>query len=267
MKLEFLKPLPELEPYVTKIWAFENNTGLINHGTLIAPNARCKIIISYKNILTTTDNKRTAICNEGDICFIGLRDVPVTLGSPAGATGSIGIELTTAGAYRFLNIPLHEIANNLFSFETLYGNPGKRLLEKVIDSEEPKQKLNIVQGFLIDYLSANEKNNSIVDYAVNYIWSSHGLAPVKELERKLGYSRRYLDLLFKEHLGISPKTLCTIARFQSFFKYLTLGEFKASGKIADLYYDQSHFIKEFKRYTGFTPTQYTTLNNDFGKNF
>lgn len=269
MKLEFIKPSPELKPYITKIWVFENNTGLVNHGTLIVPNARPKIIIPYTNALTTTDREKTATCREGDICFIGIRDEPVTLGTAEGATGSIGIELTTAGAYRFLNSPMYEITNTLFSFSELYGKEGRELVQKMVNECNPKLKIKLIQDFLLAQLKEENKYSSIIDYSVQFIASSHGLASIKQLERKTGYTKRYIDLLFKDHLGISPKTYATIVRFQHFYKNLANAEAFKSDRhsFLELYYDQSHFIKEFKRYTGITPMQYSNMNNDFGVHF
>lgn len=263
MKLQFIQPRQQLKPYITKIWLFENNSGFINHGTLIAPNARAKIIIPYKSELTTTDNKKTGICKESEIYFIGIRDVPVTLGTPKGATGSIGIELTTEGAYRFINVPMYQLTNNLYSFSDLYGKDSKELYQKITDEEDPKVKINIIQEFLIKQLSKDTRNNLVVNYSVDLISSLHGLTTINELEKKTGYSKRYLDLLFKNHLGISPKTLATIYRFQHFYKHFSTEEINSD----DLYYDQSHLIKEFRRYTGYSPKQYSKFNNDFGKHF
>jgi AraC-like DNA-binding protein len=263
MKFEFIKPIAALKPYITKIWWFENAIGFVNQGTLIAPNARAKIIIPYKNPLTTTGSGKKAICKEGDIYFIGLRDAPVSLGAPNGTTGSIGIELTTAGAHRFLTIPMHHLTNTLSSFSDLYDKKGEELLTKMMDMENPRQKIKLIQSFLVERLHTSA-SNSIVNYAVSFISSSQGLASIKELEKNTGYSKRYLDMLFNQYLGISPKTFATIARFQHFYK--SSGTSNAEN-IYDLYYDQSHFIKEFKRYTGHTPLQFSRLNNDFGKYF
>jgi AraC-like DNA-binding protein len=262
MKLQFIQPRSELKPFITKIWVFENKLGLLNHGTLIAPNARAKIILSYRNALATTDSKKTATCHEGDICFIGIRDMPVTLSSPHGANCSLGIELTTEGSGRFLPVPMYHLTNNLFSFSDLYGSEGNDLIRRMAEEENPKQKAAVVQQFLLRQLSKEKSRNPIVHFSVNFISSLHGLTTIKDLEKKTGYSKRYLDLLFKNHLGISPKTLATIQRFQHFYKrgYADLN-------IYESYYDQSHFIREFKRYTGLTPMQYAQFNNDFGRNF
>jgi AraC-like DNA-binding protein len=263
MKLQFIQPRLELKPYITKLWLFENNNGLVDHGTLVAPNGKAKIIIPYKNAIETRDNIKSVICKEGNIYFIGIRDVPVTLGTPEGKSGSIGIELTTDDAWRFLKVPMYQLTNNLFSFSELYEKEGNVLLQMIMNEENPKQKIEIIQDFLLQQLANANHNISIVNYSVNLISSLHGLTTIKQLERKTGYSKRYLDLLFKNYLGISPKTLATIYRFQRFYKHLQ----NLSTNIYDCYYDQSHFIKEFRRYTGLTPMQYAKFNNDFGKNF
>lgn len=267
MRLEFITPISALRPYVSKFWLFENNTGLVNHGTLIAPNAKPKIIIPYKNSLTTTDNRKTTICKENDICFIGVRDVPVTLGTPEGTTGSIGLELTSAGAYKFLHVPMDDLTNNLLSFSDLYGHAGKELLRQVEDHDDPHKKIDLIQRFLLTQLIANRRTNAIMDFSVNFISSTCGLISIKQLEKKTGYTKRYLDLLFKQNLGISPKAYATIVRFRNFYKNFDEDNATARQSVLELYYDQSHFIREFKRYTGYSPTQYARLQNDFGKYF
>lgn len=264
-KLQFIEPIFPLKQYITKIWWTEHPSGMHSQGTLIAPNAKAKIIIPFRNALTTTNQKKMAICHEGGIYFIGIRDTPVTLGSLQGPTGAIGIELTTEGAYRFLKIPMYHITNDLFSFADLYGRDGIEIINRINDEENPLQKIRLIQNFLLDQLRHINSQNAILDYSVSLITSLYGLTTIKQVEKKTGYSKRYLDLIFKNYLGISPKTLATIQRFQHFYKH-----FESSSpnlNIYDLYYDQSHLIKEFKRYTGLTPIQYSNFNNDFGKNF
>jgi AraC-like DNA-binding protein len=260
MKLQFIQPLPELCPYISKLWLCEHTGGLARHGTLIAPNAKPKIILPYKNALTTSGNGKITLCRESDICFIGIRDVPVTLGSPEGDSGSIGIELTTAGAYKFLRTSMAGLANDLFSFSDLFGKSGSELTERVGETEDPLRKVAIIQQFLLNALRMANRSNGIVDYAVDLVLATSGL-----LEKKTGYSRRYLGMLFNDHLGISPKTYSTIVRFQAFYKGLP-GEVSTPDPLG-LYYDQSHFIREFRRYTGLTPTQYAGFHNGFGRQF
>lgn len=78
---------------------------------------------------------------------------------------------------------------------------------------------------------------------------------VKELERQTGYTRRYLDLLFKQYVGFCPKVLARIFRFQKFYRKSAEGlPFETLKEdLYTFYYDQAHFTKEFKRMTGYSP--------------
>lgn len=269
MKLQIILPVQELRPYILRIWLAETDNGLTDHGTLVAPNAKPKIMIAFKNAISATDHNKTDYCKEGNICFIGIRDVPINLITPRGATGSIGVEFKTEGAYRFLRNPMNELANNMFSFSDVYGHIGRELIEMISNEKNPIQKIKIIQDFLIKIIHKTNRDNCIIDYSTEYISSLKGLTTIKELERKTGYSSRYLEMLFNEYLGVSPKTLITIYRFQRFYK--ALSNYKIPNlpidNIYDFYYDQAHYIREFKRYTGYTPVQYSKFNNDFGKIF
>jgi methylphosphotriester-DNA--protein-cysteine methyltransferase len=135
------------------------------------------------------------------------------------------------------------------------------------DEPDPENKINFVQKFLLQQLRNNlTSQNHIVDYSVKFISSLNGLSTISQLEKKTGYTKRYIDLLFKNHLGISPKTHATIHRFQHFYKFSHSGEktISTATDIYEMYYDRSPFIKEFKRFTGYSPSQFSKLKNDFG---
>jgi hypothetical protein len=108
-----------------------------------------------------------------------------------------------------------QLTINLFSFSDLYEKDSNELYQKITDEKDP---------FLIKQLSKDTRNNLLINYSVTLIFSLHGLTTIYELEKKTGYSKRCLDLLFKNQLGISPKTLATIYRFQYFYKHFTPDE-------------------------------------------
>ncbi len=270
MHIQFIQPKPELQAYIDSFWLFESKYGVPQtDNRVIAPNAKAKIIIPFRNAISTIENDHLTHYKEGEVFFIGIWDKPVVLSTHNTETGTIGIELTPRGAYRFSAIPMHELTNRIFSFSDLYGKKGRDLEQEMGNHDSPQAKTELIQNFLINCLGEENKTNLIIDYAVDLLSSTDGLTEIKELERKTGYSKRYLDMLFKQHLGISPKTLSTIIRFNKFYKLWANTEaadfFKDS--LYEVYYDQSHFINEFKRYTGYSPSQYAKVKNEFGKIF
>jgi AraC-like DNA-binding protein len=83
------------------------------------------------------------------------------------------------------------------------------------------------------------------------------MVSIARLEKETGYSARWLHRKFSEHLGTGPKNLSEIIRFRQFYQaYSTNGELQGlKSLIYHYYYDQSHFLRAFKRFTGFSPTE------------
>lgn len=270
MILKRIIPRPELQNFIDTFWVFENDFGVpTDDSRVIAPNGKAKFIYSYLNGLSTIDQGTQTDYKEQDLFFIGIWDRPVTLTSKARTTGTIGIELTPNGLHRFTRLSAFEVLNKIYSFTDIYGLAGKDLLERLSNTISLEEKIAELQRFLINIIKLTNRNNTLIDYSVQLIKNTSGLVTIKELEDKMGYSKRYLDMLFKDHLGISPKTYSSIVRFQSFYNLWANSNSTNfyTDNLYELYYDQAHFIKEFKRYTGYSPKLYANLKNDFGKIF
>ena len=111
------------------------------------------------------------------------------------------------------------------------------------------------------------ENDMKFAYAVSAVWNGRGRISIAELSRDLGLSDRWLRVRFSERLGIGPKTFASIVRFQSCFQTLLRDKqgFLENRRFHDFYYDQAHFIKEFKRFMGHPPAKYAALQNEVGE--
>jgi len=270
MNVSFTRPEQQLSPYVALIWVFESRFGVpLADSRLIVPDGRAKIIAPYRNSLCAAVDTRLLNAKEHHIFLVGIQTHPTTIASTATDTGTIGIELTPKGLYHLFKLSMHEITNRMVSFEELFGSPGARLQNRVGDAEDPRAKIALLQTALTHLLQQNEKEYALLDHTLDLLAGTHGMMRVQELAAHLGYTKRYLDRLFQEHVGVSPKSLASILRFQEVYQGWM--QHQSSPFFRDqwpaYYYDQSHFIKEFKRFTGFTPQQYTAITNEFGRAF
>ena len=270
MKVSFTKPQKQLSPYIDTFWVFESSFGLpTTDSRIIVPDGRAKIIVPYKNPLSVAIEGSPIYTKELLIFLTGIQTNPRTICSPTSETGTIGVELTPKGLYRFFNLSMHEITDRIYSFEDLFGAWGVLLQNSIGNIETPDEKIALLQTALTHLLRGNTKNYSLLDYTIDLITQSAGMMRIQELAAETGYSKRYLDILFKEHVGLSPKSLASILRFQNI--YQLLAQENAAGFLNDnlyaYYYDQAHFIKEFKRFTGYTPQKYTELATEFSRAF
>lgn len=272
VKLQFqpIEPHPLLKNYIEKMWLFESSGKMpVDDIKLVVPNGNIKLTVSYQNGIVADINGKTFSSKEHDITLAGLIDTPVILDVEKDvATGTIGIEFNPRGAYRFFHFNLNGIQNQIYPLSDLLGKEGKQLAAQINDVASVKGKITVLQQFLLQQLLSKDED-SIFDYCIEKIIASKGRIAIKELEKKTGYSSRWLNMKFNDKLGISPKNLASIIRFRQYYQSLVNGN-EASffrNDFYELYYDQSHFIKAFKRFTGLPPTKLEQQINDFGKNY
>ncbi len=270
MQFHHIEPHFLLKNYIEKMWIFESSGKMsLDDMKLVVPNGNIKLTVSYKNGIVAAMNGKTFASKEHDITLTGLIDVPVILDVDKDvATETIGIEFSPQGAYRFFHLAFNHIQNQIYSLNDLLGNIGKQLTEQINNATSVQQKTGLLQQFLLKQLSLQDED-LIFEYCVEKIISSKGKVTVKELEKKTGYSSRWLNMKFNNNLGISPKNLSSIIRFRQYYQSFIIGNERSFFKndFYELYYDQSHFIKHFKRFTGLSPAKFEKQINNFGESY
>jgi len=252
------------------MWVFESSGKMpVDDMKLVVPNGNLKLTVSYQNGIVAAVNGKIFTSKEHDITLTGLVDVPVILDVDEDvATETIGVEFSPQGAYRFFHFTLNDIQNQIYSLSDILGSTGKQLIEQINNSSSQQEKIVVLQQFLLKQLSL-QNEDLIFEYCVEKIISSKGRITVKELEKKTGYSSRWLNMKFNDKIGVSPKNLSSIIRFKQYYQAFINGNEKSFLKndFYELYYDQSHFIKDFKRFTGLPPTKFEKQLNDFGESY
>ncbi|MBA3827492.1 MAG: helix-turn-helix transcriptional regulator [Taibaiella sp.] len=258
-------PHPLLAPYISKMWVFESSGRLPDQDRkLIVPNANLKLALTYRNGLVARIADKTFIQSENELSLTGLVDSPVILDPQDDAqTGTIIIEFNPLGAYRLFHLSYREVKNKIVVLPDLIGNRAEELQSQLADAGALDLKLQILQNFLIKQLEKTAPD-PIYDYCINRISDFRGLISVAQLEKETGYSARWLHAKFSEHLGTGPQNLSEIVRFKQFYEAYSTGTKLQNLKehIYHYYYDQSHFIRAFKRFTGFTPTDLQNSINE-----
>jgi DNA-binding phage protein len=202
MKVSFTRPEQQLSPYVALIWVFESSFGVpLADSRIIVPDGRAKIIVPYRNSLCAAVSNRLLNAKEHQIFLVGIQSNPTTIASTATDTGTIGVELTPKGLYHLFKLSMHEITYRMVSFEELFGPQGARLQTMVGEAEDPQQKIVLLQTALTHLLQQNDKEYALLDHTLDLLARTHGMMPVQELAAHIGYTRRYLDRLFQEHVG------------------------------------------------------------------
>jgi len=270
MRLQNIEPHPLLKEYIKKMWLFESSGKMpVDDLKLVVPNGHIKLSVAFRNGIVASVNGQEFTSKEQNISLTGLVDVPVILDVEKDvATGTIVVEFNPQGAYRFFHLSLNNIKNQIRPLTDILGAVARQLEEQISNVESVEGKVTLLQQFLLSQFMQHGED-SIFEYCVAKITSSKGKITVQELEKRTGYSSRWLNMKFKDRLGISPKNLSTIIRFNQYYNAVANNNEMGFMQNAfyDYYYDQSHFLKEFKRFTGLSHSGFENTTNDFGKLF
>lgn len=175
------------------------------------------------------------------------------------------------GLSQMLGVPSRELKNQRIKTADVFGIKGAELYEKLSESTAITNKINLAEDFFRKLMPHRQLlDQPLILASINFIMQHKGLLPVSKLADFTGYQERKLERVFTAHIGISPKRFSTIVKLHVFLKQLRYKPVEknlaAMGYEAG-YYDQPHLIREFKKHTGLTPGQYSSIADPLAINF
>ncbi len=175
---------------------------------------------------------------------------------PTGYVNTFAIRFYPYGFANFVTIPVRDLANKETPLEVLFGEkPAKQLEQKIILAESTSARIAIAEEFLMEKFISEASIDGIVKSTVDMLLSTGGSTSIHAILKEDLPKRRKLERQFLKRIGISPKQLGRVVRLQTALKLLLNRKTESLTEIAyeSEYYDQAHFIKDFREFTGTTP--------------
>lgn len=243
-KIEYMEyNIKELNNYCMCIWTMKSKTILektiYNH---ILPDACIDIIIdiAHKTIHFAGFSKETKPLElNGEVAYLGVR-------------------LKPGAFYTLFHIESDKIMDHLIPFSQIEKDYN---LYSLFIIQETEKQIEYIKNYLVKKIQ-NHPDTKFIQL-VDQLYQNPKEQNVITLAQNLGYNQRHLVRIFKTQYGISPKVLLNIVRLHLCLTLL-LDEKMELVAIATLcgFYDQSHFIKEIKRYTGISPLQLIEIDKN-----
>ncbi len=183
---------------------------------------------------------------------------------PTGYVNTFAIRFYPYGFANFVTEPIKNLANKETPIGQLFEEKKARELEeKIIEAKDTKLRIEIIESFLLERLNEKSTVENIVKTTVDALLSTNGNAQIKTILKGDLSKRRLLERKFVKEIGVSPKQLGKLIRLQSALKMLLNKETENLTNIAyqSDYYDQAHFIKDFKEFTGTSPREFLGNEN------
>lgn len=187
-----------------------------------------------------------------------LKPLPVR---SVGKNTMLGVRLFPHAAAFFLKDEVEQFNSQVVDFRDVWGNAVRELHALLQESAQWERRIELVQNFLLHRLATAEKKwkkIAVVHDIMNEIRRNDFYENIHSLALQYGISSRYLQKLFLRYTGLTPKFYTQINRFQNSLRLVAKKDRSLTSIAYDCgYFDQSHFIKEFKYFTGTTPSGYS----------
>ncbi|TPI50946.1 helix-turn-helix transcriptional regulator [Mesorhizobium sp. B3-1-7] len=185
----------------------------------------------------------------------GLYAGPVMVESFGGSC-CVQVNFTPLGARRFFGLPMSELRDRMVGLDDALGFDGMALRERLGEASDWNARFDIAEGFIAGRLAEANALSPEIAWAYRTVIMSGGRTRVSALAGEIGWSRKHLAARFTDTIGIGPKTLSRIVRFNRALSLSRRQEDDWAGIAADCgYADQAHLVREFRQLAGETPTR------------
>ena len=243
-------PTEQLRPFIKAYRIIESEDELVNRvlpSTSLAIAFRCK---GYVNYIKENQHEKLPVST-----ISGIRK-SVRLINYAKDTATLIIQFKEAGAKAFFKEPLHELFEESVSLDNFIPQQKIAIIEELLaEAKTNNQKIAVIEQFLLSRLH-NYKPDNLISAAITIIQSKKGIVKIKELADALFISQDAFEKRFRKTIGSSPKQFCYVVRIKSIIDHKQKNQNLIDLAIDAGYFDQPHFNKDFKLFTGQTPSEF-----------
>lgn len=267
MSVQKYIPCDALKPYIDFYWlynALEDNTF---NQLLPAGYVEIGFKLNDIDIITIIDGHSYPIA---DIKILGQ------LTSPGGAIKSEGAELLVVRflmhtASLFFSCNMAAFTDRFYDFKEVFYAEKDSFYNRIREQKNINKKIEVIESFLLLQIAKNRSKMGVLQpiayiakvVSENMTSTTYSTLELQKICLHLGFSDRYFRRIFNEHVGLSPKTYLSIMRFQHSLALLEANESYTAIAFMCGYFDQAHFNKEFKNYTGVTPATYNNIKAQY----
>ena len=184
----------------------------------------------------------------------GLHAAPATI-HHSGNQHGIQLAVTPRGARALFGVPAGAVAATTVDLTDLLGPVGVELVDRVSSATTWRTRWAILDEIFLRELELDQPLPPELEAAWALLRSSHGLVPVEQLAREVGWSRRHFTKKFQLAYGLTPKVMGRILRFERAQQMVRLPTRPSLASVAAAagYADQAHMTREWVEFAGLPP--------------
>jgi len=253
------KPSPPLDRFVEVIWVMESGPAPHKKERLL-PDGSVEFVFDLNEgafpIFSSEKLDRCEMFRGNVLC--GPHSQPFAIDTSIGACVA-GIHFKPGGARPFVNVPFGEFHNAHIGLDALWGRTAtNRVREQLLEARTPQLKAAVLGRALLAATPIPSRHSAVA-FALKEFHAAPEARKISDITEKIGLTPRRFINLFRDEIGLTPKLFCRVRRFQRVLRQISAGH---SIHWADIalkcgYFDQAHFIHDFRAFSGINPSTYS----------
>ena len=230
------------------------------------PNGDVEILIDFHEgpqyIYDNNSLEKIQACRH--VWMSGIRTEPITI--PSGANAAMMVVVFKKGmAAPFFPFPMNEIRDSVVDADLVWGSDFAEIRERMLETNNIDARFRMMENFLVSKFVSKMEVNPCVAFAVAEMNERPDAVSIARMNQQIGYSQKHFTDIFRKSVGVNPKSYLKIMRFQKAVRTIGNSREVDWGLVAEDcgFYDQAHFINDFKHFAGFTPEQYAKINTNY----
>lgn len=193
--------------------------------------------------------------------FVAGLDDAYSVVDIGGSVSCLDVKMTPLGAYRLLGVQMSELTGRVVDLGEVAGPDGRRLMDEVREASTWERRFALLDDFLLSRAECGPVPAPQVTWALRRLLDGRGRVPVRQIAEEVGWSHRHLIAKFRQQIGLPPKVLSRIVRFNTLLQRVrTSSDLVRWVELAYEcgYYDQAHLNRDFREFAGTTPSDFIT---------
>lgn len=257
MNYQTFEPQTNLKSLIKCYWALEVPAETNPQKQRIVPDGCMEMIFILGDDIKRYTSESEFIIQPRAL-VVGQITEPFVI-QPTGYVNCFAVRFYPYGFANFITVPLKELENKETPITELFDEAkAKELEQHIIHAAGSEQRIELVEAFLIDKFNEKGTIDQVVKTTIDALISTKGSTQIGTILKEELSKRRQLERKFSKQVGLSPKQLGKVIRLQAALKMLLNENPEKLTQIAyeSEYYDQAHFIKDFKDFTGINPKEF-----------
>ncbi len=259
-------PTPPLDHFIEHLWFFD---GYDPNHTMerLLPDGAMEVIINLRpepKRLFHRDNFHDVQLFQKS-WISGKQTRYIVIEAAYESSSMMGIHFKPCGSYPFLGFSVSELTDKVIELDQVWGSGVNTMREQLLDTPIINNKFAIVERFLLSRFNGQPRTYRSVERALQLMLQSpHGMA-IRDFAEFIGITPKHLITQFDKFVGLKPKLCERIGKFQGVLSAIENQQQVDWSQVAMScgYYDQSHFIKEFKAFSGMNPSRYIVDRTEY----